>query len=143
MSTYGVINDVPYTNIAGGNVEVWRWDPDNPGVGNVITSQNYQVVDYLASFEAAEAAGNAVSDTQKYAVVAFAANYGSDATDVTDGPQAKIHKRRYWFAQVRESSHQTPFTVEDPDDNGGKRSCCVVISLITWCEEGEWMGGRD
>ena len=127
MSTHGVINDAPYTNIADENVEVWRWDPRNPGVGNIITSQIYQVIDYLASFEAAEAAGNAVSDTQKYAVLAFAANYGSDATVSTGGPLAKIHKDTIDSSKYAKVLHQTPFTVEDPDDNGGKCSCCVVM----------------
>lgn len=127
MSTHGVINDVPYTNIAGDNVDVWRWDPEHPGVGNVITSSNYQVVDFLAPFEAAEAAGDAVRTAQKFALTSYAANYGSDATDPTGGRIAKTHKDIIDSAKFAKVLHQTPFTVEDPDDNGGKCSCCVVI----------------
>ncbi|RFU28163.1 hypothetical protein B7463_g8176, partial [Scytalidium lignicola] len=124
MQDHNVINDEPYKNIGGDNVDVTRWDRTNR---NYVVFKNYQVIDYEASFNAAADAGTPLTSEQKHSLLAFDANYGTGGGDATGGNQAKIHRDVIESAKFSRVLHQTPITIETPEEDGATCSCCVVM----------------
>jgi hypothetical protein len=122
MNDHGVIDNEPYKNLAGDPVTVtWK----DPATGNYVQLPSYQVVNYEASFTAADTAGNALTPDQKHALVTFDANYGSGAA-TAGGNAAKIHRDVIESTKFARVLHETPIIIEDPD-NGAACSCCVIV----------------
>ena len=122
MNNHAVINNEPYQNIEGDDVTV-RWQ--DPATGNYVDLTNFQVIDYEASFDAADTAGNPLTTAQKHALVSYDANYGSGGT-APGGNQAKIHRDVIESTKFSKVLHESPITIEEPDD-GATCSCCVVM----------------
>lgn len=78
----GQVNSEDFTNMAGENRQLLHWVPtvpaNSPSTGALVAEQNFEVIDWVQSFQNAVDAGTPIDDAHKQASLNYYQNYGTD-----------------------------------------------------------------
>lgn len=122
MNDHPVIDNKPYTNLAGDPVTVTVRDPTTK---KIVQLASYQVVNYDASFAAADAAGTPLNKDQKDALLKFNKFYGTEQPGAAGGSIAKIHRDVIKTTTTAKALHEAPIKIGDANVADG----CSVNSV--------------